>query len=799
MRRIFCTLIALLYLHTGFAQNARIAGSVIEASTKEPMEFVNVNLYKISDSLLLTGTVTNKDGQYAIQEIPPGHYYLEISFIGFKNVRVPSFELKSAMLRQMAQVQIEPSENILGEINITEEKSTYESGIDRKIFNVEKDIQSVSGTASTILENVPSVSVDIDGNVSLHGSGNVTILINGKPSPMMRTNAATALQQIPANTIERIEIITNPSAKYKPDGTAGIINIVLKKNTKQGLNGTLTLNAGNDNRYNGTLLMNYKPGKFNYFGSYGYRYDNRSRWATDLRTVFDSAGNKESAQDLYRSSDSRSQSHTATLGFDYEPDTMNSFGLSGYFEYYDLNREENTSTLLTDPADNVTSDYQRERINPEFEWDLSLESFFTHKFKKKDRELNFELTAADHYQEEVNENTTRYLVPVIPETKDNTLILQWEKQAEFLAEYISPVGEDKELEAGYSFEYIGQEFDFSGETFNTATNDWVKDTVHSQRFNFRQIIHAAYTTYSFDLGDIGVMAGVRAEQALITSHLITIDSTVPNNYFKLYPSLHLSLEIANGHELMLSYSPRVNRPEGDELNPFPEYTDPRNIEAGNPLLKPEQVHAVEFGYQFKNKTLSFLPTLYYKYTYDAFTEVSTYINDTVLLTSFDNLSNDQSTGLELVLTTRIKKLMNINLSGNLYYNQIDASNLGFLENKSTWTWNAKLALGIAAWKHGTIQLNPSYRSAQLTPQGENLPMFVMDGGLRQDVFKEKASLVLSVSDIFNTRKWSTRIDTPELQQTFTSKRRSQIIYFGFSWRFGKVLKKDEVLKFDDKM
>ncbi len=778
---------------------AAVSGNVVEKSTKEPMEFVNVGLFR-SDSSLVKGTVTDKDGNYNFNALAKGKYYIEISFIGFKTITTPVFTLEDAQKMNLGMQGIEVSEKILGEIDIIEEKSVFENGIDRKIYNVDKDLNSVSGSASSVLENIPSVTVDINGQVSLLGSSNVTILINGKPSPLMRRNSATALQQIPANTIERIEIITNPSAKYKPDGAVGIINIVLKKNTKAGLNGTLTANGGNDERFNTSLLFNYKPGKLNLYGSYAYRQDYRSRKMTDLRTSFDSLGNESSEQDLVSNTWYKPFTHMATLGFDWMIDSANEIGISGVYDYLGLSRADLTTTVIRDPFEVISSDYDRELDNNEFEWEMGFDSYWTHKFRKEDHELSFEFNGVDLFEFEDNKNKTVYRTPLLANTYDNTIIQLREKQFEGLVEYINPVGEDQELEAGYSLEYIGQEFDFYTENFDPVQNIFVKDDNKSNLFNCTQAIHALYTTYSFDIEDFGVMLGLRAEQTFITSELLTFDSLVPNDYFRVYPTLHLSWEFDDYQSMQLSYSRRINRPDGDELNPFPEYTDPRNIEAGNPLLLPEQSHSIQFGYMLKNKTITFVPTLYYKYNFDAFTEVTKYVNDTVLLTTFDNLASEQNAGLELIFSTKIKKFMNINLSGTAYYNQIDASNLGYSGNRSIFSWDSKLAVNIMPWKYGMIQLNANYRSERLTSQGVNLPSFGLNAGYRQDIFKQRASLVLNVSDVFNTMRWASEIDTPELKQVVTSKRKSQIVYIGFSWRFGRVLKvQNEDLKFDEKM
>ncbi len=773
-----------------------VTGKIVEQSTKEPMEFVNIALYQ--DSTLLKGVLSDKDGAFSIFDIKEGNYFLEISFIGFETIKTPIFSIAADVQIDKGIISISPSIHTLGGVEVSEEKSLMETAIDKKIYNVGKDIMSTSGSVSQILENIPSVSVGVDGIVTLRGSANVTILINGRPSSMMRLNSANALQQIPASTIERIEIITNPSAKYKPDGTAGIINIVLKKDTKMGLNGTLTANAGTNDRYNSSISLNYKPGKLNIYGNYGFRQDYRIRTSTDFRLIRDSSQNLISKYDYNNVANYRPQSHTASLGMDYDINSKNTIGVSGDYFYVDFLQTEEANTSISDSSEQIINNFNRNRLNNEYEWDKEIAAYLEHKFKKEDHTLNFELNLTDHYEQESNKFTSIYYNPSSPNTYDNTIIGQKEKGGEAVVEYANAINEDVEIEIGYTTEWINQDFNFYGERFEDSLNTWIKDIGKSNQFKFGQIINSGYITYAQSIEDFGVELGLRGENADITSNLITLDSVVKQNYFKLYPTIHLSLEMSDNAEVQLSYSKRVERPEGDELNPFPEYDDPRNLYAGNPLLKPEQIHSIELGYQFKNDTFTFVPSIYYKYKYDGFTEVSKYINDTTLLTTVENLSSSQYAGLEMIFAWRFKKILTMNLSGNLFYNEIDASNLGYSKKKSSFAGNLKLGASINITKSTALQLNANYRSSELTPQGKNLSGYSLNLGLRQNLFKDRVSLLLTVSDVFNSMRWQSEIDTPVLYQKTSSKRKSQIVYLGFSYRFGKVMKKNaEDLKFDE--
>jgi outer membrane receptor protein involved in Fe transport len=458
------------------------------------------------------------------------------------------------------------------------------------------------------------------------------------------------------------------------------------------------------------------------------------------------------------------------------------------------------SASLTDAQEKITSDYTRERYNKEYELERTLNANFQHDFEKEDQVLEFDLNLLDNFEVEDNKYTNVYRTPALSSTYNNVVVKNGDKETNFIAGYTYPISDSSKLEAGYSTELLRLDMDFAGEYYDPNLNTWLKDHTVSKRFLVKQDIHALYGTYSRSIKKFSYMTGLRMEQALVTSRLLSLDSIVPNNYFKIYPGIHLSYQINNRKEVQLNYSNRVNRPDPDDMNPFPEYRDPRNLRAGNPYLKPEQIHSVEFGYKFSKNNFSLIPSLYYKYRYNAFTQISKFINDSTLLTTYENLSTDESAGSELIVAVNVKKLLSLNFSTNVFYNKIDASNLGYSDNKTTIAANVKLGANINVSKTTMLQINSSYRSSMLTPQGKYLPSFILNAGMRQDLFKRKASVSLIVSDMFNTLNWTNIIDTPAMYQKVVSKRKSRIIYLGFSYRFGKsTIKVNEDLKFDERL
>ena len=383
-------------------------------------------------------------------------------------------------------------------------------------------------------------------------------------------------------------------------------------------------------------------------------------------------------------------------------------------------------------------------------------------------------------------------------TYDNTLIKQGENQSQLSIEYVNPVSEHIKIESGYILESRESDMDFSGEYFDPDSGEWISDAVKTNRFKFRENIHVLYGTYEEEIGKFGFLAGVRAEQAFLNANQVTTDTVIKNSYFRIYPSLHLTYKLNDIHELQLNYSHRIRRPEGDDMNPFPEYADPYNLRIGNPRLKPADVHSVEFGYQYKKNTTTFLSTIYYRYTYNGMTDITRYINDTVKLTTRENLTKSGSAGLELVLSNTFGTVGNINLSTNIFYNTINASGLGYATNKSIIAWSANLSAGINLSKSSVVQITSSYSAENLTPQGRQLPSFVINTGFKQEFLNRKLVLIATVSDVFNSLKNRTIIDTPELFEKIIRRRSARIIYVGVTYTFGNQMKKKEI-EYDNKL
>lgn len=782
-------------------ETGTVAGSVFDPAANRPAAVVTVALRKTGGGTPLATAVTDKQGLFALENVPFGEYQVVYGYLGLESQESAMFSVTAQhRATDLGRLVITNTAIKMEQFAVSARRQAFENSIDRKVYNVGKDIQSATGSASDLLQNVPSVQVDIEGNVSLRGDDNVLILVDGKPSTLMNAaNRATSLEQMPSDSIERIEVITNPSAKYKPDGTAGIINIVLKRQHEPGYSATIRANVGNDSRYSLGLTGNYHPGKYNFYGALNVRQDDRPRYTQENRTHPDPVTNLPLSTAQYTVERSRPLSRLVQAGVDDQVDADTKLGATVDYNYRTFFRTSTINNLSRNADGTVASDYDRDRTDPEWQKTVEFATTYQHGFAKEGQELSLELKHDRHWEQEDNHYADVYRTPVTPTSFDYTLIKPTETGTELTADYSQPFAKEAKLDAGYSLEGAKDDEDFHGGFLDPASGLWVVDPTTTNRFIYRDRIQALYATFGRPIGNFAYLAGLRAEFAEIDTDQVTTAVREQNNYLRLYPSLHLSYNLTDASQLQLNYSHRIHRPESDDLNPFPAYQDPYNLHAGNPQLLPEETHSVEAGYQYKKDDNSYLATLYYRQTYHAFTTVTRYIDSTTLLTTQENLATNRSGGLELVASGDLSHQITANFSSNIFYSEIDASNLGYSTNKSTIAWSAKLNASWHTSKSDMIQFNTNYTAKRLTPQGDRLPTFVANIGLKHDFKNKKTAFVLTVSDVFNSLKEETIINTPGLYDDIIRRRSSRIIYAGFVYSFGKASKKakDDALQFDN--
>jgi outer membrane receptor protein involved in Fe transport len=776
-----------------------VFGIVTDQSTHAPLENASVVLRSRADSTKVLGMATPKDGSFFFSNVPPGAYVVECSLIGHTSFRSPEFVIGPANSRvDLKTISLKPSVLVLDEVVIRSERSLFNSNIDRRVYNIDHDLMAKSSSVSDLLQNIPSVQVDIDGGVSLRGSSDVMVLINGKKSVLMGKSRADVLQQLPAASIEKIEVITNPSARFTPEGTSGIINIITKKGAGSGINGDVTGHLGTSDRHNENLSFGYKPGKLELFGNYSHRDDRRKRLGTDDRTLAASGPIQSYVESNQIAM--RPQVNLGSLGLNYHLDPKNTLELSG--EYFRPRRSRNgLSTIVTrDAAGTILTDHDRTQTGFELESETGVTGAFEHDFPKEDHTLRIEANVSDVPQREEAHFVEHWRTPAQPDPASDVVLSQAERLGHVTLDYSNPVNEHSKLEAGYALELHRQDIHSVADSLDVVQGVFLANAAKSYRFRLDQAIQGVYGTYQHSLGKFSALGGLRAEYARVSSPLVTGAPPFSDTYFGLYPTLHLAYQATEHGLVQLNYSRRIRRPESDDLNPFPEYTDPYNIDSGNPRLKPESMHSYELGYRMTGDHFTFGPTVYFRDRRNGFTRLTQALNDSTFIRTLANIGSDRSAGLEPVFTLSLGRTLQANLNGNVFYDQIDASNLGYTSKKSVVSWSGTFNVTVTPFAATMFEVSSNYRSARLTPQGDSRPSFVLNAGARQNLLRDRISLTLAVSDLLKTQRQDSFLDVSGIQQSVKNRRDSRIVYAGLTYHYGRPAKddkKDKPLQYED--
>lgn len=793
MKRIVFSLMIVFVCRFVLAQasGGSVMGVLKERISGLPLEFATVALYDMEKQQMIAGCTTDTEGRFRLTAIPAGTYYVEGSFVGYRPVRSKVLTVFAMKPVDAGTLYIEDAGEALEEVVVEGRKSTFVAKLDRKVFNVGQDLMSNAGSAGDLMQNIPSIEVDMDGVVSLRGNENVTILVNGKPSAMMSAKTrGDALNQLSANSIERIEVITNPSAEYKPDGVSGIINIVLKKDAKFGLNGTFNASLGSYGRHNAGVNLNYGMGKVNFWSGYAYRCDRYDRSIIDSRT---------SPADFINQTTygvGHPVSHTFRMGLDAILSVHDVVEVAGSYNRRNFRRNERVESVTEDRNHELSDFYFRNRdaLAKENMWEGSFR--YTHTYGKEN-EWGVDYTYSSESEDEMNHYSTQRMEERAKEKEG-----VWD--ANYL--HIGKLNWKHRLStqllfsAGYELEALRAEQNFH--VLDWSNDIFVPNPDRTSDFTHYRTIHSLYTTLEADLGRWKLLAGLRGEYADIKNCLFSLDSIATQHYTNLYPTLHAS-RMLNGHnELQLNYSLRVNRPEGSDMNPFAERINPLSLQAGNPYLKPEKIHSVEAGWLWRNDAgTSLMTTFYYRYITNQITVVSRYIAGGVLLTTKENLQSGQSAGAELIWNASVAHWLTFNWNVNGFFNQINAEKLGYGKSKNTFAWSTLLNMNFIPFRHCMIQLNARYRSATLIPQGCRDADCRINAGVKYDIPHTRLSLLASVTDLLDTYRRSYTLDTPELKQKVVRRRNPRIFYLGASWQFGgnRNKKQDTKLEYDESL
>lgn len=771
------------------ASTNTLTGKVYDASNQnQAVEFANVAIITPGDSSLVTGGITTQTGQFTIKGIPYGDYLVRVDFIGYKTSFIGPVELKAPKVT-LPEVYLNVDAFLLESAEIIAERDFMMSNIDRKTFRTSELIVSEGGTATEIMENIPSVEFDVDGNMSLRGSGNVRVLIDGRPTMLSGGDQESILQQIPASSIDRVEIITNPSAKYEAEGMSGIINIITKKTALGGFTGNVNIGAGTNNRYNLNADINYLRNKWNLIASAGINYRETERNTRSLR--INNSGEGIPVLDQESNGVDADLGYQLKFGADYKIDDNTTI----YANVSGNTSTEDETMLYSNQSRNFNGDildwYYRDANAIEDEYSLNANAGFLKQFKDSKKE--FALDFSHGYEEEKSVsvftlspyNSDFPLDPVLENNRNSVNEGNGLSRGKF--DFVLPINESILIETGALASYEELE---TSQLFDTAPvgseSNWNPENNASNTFKYTESIQALYANYRHALGDFGFQAGLRLENTVTNSRLLNTNEHFKNEYLELFPNAFVTYRLPADQQVKASYSRRISRPNSWSINPFNNYRDPFNIRTGNPFLLPEFTHSAELEYSKKFNSNSFTVAVYQRYTVNMIQRVRVLEGD-ITYNTFNNFGESQSTGAEASLNARLFKGFMLILSANVNQNKIISNNEDvFLVNRTTL---GGFGRGMVSYKFGngwSLQSSTFYRPETKTAQGKFKSITATDLAVKKTIFKGKGSVSVRVSDIFNTRQFEMETYGEEFTQTSLYKRQSRIGFINFSYRFGDL-------------
>lgn len=797
----------------------KITGKLIDEQSGKPIEYGNIVLYRLRDSSMATGTISNAQGKFVLENVNVGRYFIKISFIGFETKVIDSVFVSPRNPEvDLGTVTLSPAVVKLGDVVVQGEKEMIINNLDKKVINVEKDLTNVGGSALDVMQNLPSVTVDADGNVALRGSTNIRLLIDGKPTNMEGVSNYDILSQIPASQIEQVELITNPSVRYDPEGTAGIINIVLKKRKDAGINGIITLNAGTGDKYNTSFNFNYRLDGVNVYAGYDGRINRFKSNGTNERVS--SISPMSPFLNQVQSGLNKMNSHNFTLGADYNLNDFNSFSSSIKYRNNSFDNVTSNNDLTYDS--NYVLENEMIRSNNGDRSFKSLNFTFGYKktFEQKGRELTADFLYSDfkmnrledadqlNYVYYPSSSQTHSLRRLAGEGKNKMYILQ--------SNYTHPFESGIRIETGFqsTIRTIDTYSDYYN--FDFSTQSFVENLPLKNYFEYDEQIHAVYGIFSHSLFGIKYQIGLRGEQVYTKSNLPLTNQTFKKDYTSLYPSVHISYEFLPMNEIGFSYSRRVDRPNNRQLNPVVDYSDSLNVFAGNPYLNPQYTNSYEINL---NNALGFVflnTSLFYRTTSGIISTVSTLQPNGVLFNTFDNIAKSENYGVEFIWTQPIASWWRLVANFSYFRTKLDGQGIVNVNQDAT-SWMTRIMSSFTFWDKTQLQVVFNYNSPTITmgggmfgglggggrygtqviAQGKIYEMYGLDLALRKDFFEDKLSVTLRLSDVFNTRKFGGEITGQGFTAKFNRKMDSRILFLGISYKFNNYQNKRERLNPDE--
>jgi outer membrane receptor protein involved in Fe transport len=739
----------LFFFSVGFVHaQSLIKGQVVDADSGDPLEFTTLSVLQGSDSTLVTGGYTNDAGNFSLA-VAPDTYLLKIQFVSYETKFIDDVTVTGAA-KDLGKVTLGQSNAVLQEVVVEGQAEQMVLELDKRVFNVAQDLSNTGRNASEILDNLPSVTVDVDGNVSLRGSGNVRVLVDGKPSGLIGIGDTDGLRTLQGDVIERVEVVTNPSARYDAEGSAGIINIVLKKKKKSGLNGSFTANLGVPENYGASMNMNFRKSWVNFFVNYGVNYRNTPGRGNSYQEF-----NLPDTTFITRRENNRLRgglSHNIRVGTDFIINDYNTITAS--LLYNTSNQKNTTDTWYRDFT--IDNDLFRRTLRTddelEDEQNLEYEVYYKRTYEQKGRELSATVQFRESGEiEDAKQNEFEGFDDLSPTLFQRSLNDENERQWLIQADYVHPFAANAKFETGVRNTLRNIDNAFMVEELDQETDEWNLLPNFTNTFDYDENIYAGYAILSNKAGNWSYQGGLRIEATDIGIYLLETNERSEKNYVNFFPSAFLTYAFSKENQLQSSYSRRINRPGFRDLNPFFSFTDARNIRTGNPDLDPEFTDSYELGWLHNFTSGNIYFGAYYRFTDQVVARVSRVEDDGITYSRPENLSTENSFGFELNGSKDLTEWWNINGNVNVFRAITDGEAYGQDLGADTYAMSARFN---SKWKIPNlfeIQLNGFYRGPQQAPQGRRLAYYSFDLGATRDILNKNGTLALNVRDLFNTR------------------------------------------------
>ena len=786
MRNLYSlsVLLALLFVSQNIygqrGDNFLIKGRVIDARSGAPLSYTTVSLHSQADSSLVTGNISDDTGRFEIT-VPAGNYYAQVQFVSYASKIVPNITInRSNASVDLGDILLAEDAETLSEVVVAGQREQMELNLDKRVFNVASDITNIGRNAAEILDNVPSVAVDVDGNVSLRGSSSVRILVDGKPSGLVGLSSPDALRMLQGDLIERIEVVTNPSARYEAEGMAGIINIILKKDRRNGLNGSFTVNLGHPEDYGVSANVNVRRKWVNIFSSYGFNYRNSPGSGYTFRDFYDSDTLMNSTQDRLRGG----FSHNFRLGADFNLTDRSSLTASGFYRFSDQSSNMDVSYIYTNKNNGGSKRTLRTEEEVGDDSNIEFELNFTQNFARD----NQKLTAAAQYRkgdetEDASIVQRNYVGgEFLPGVTQSTL--NKEKNTDILlqADYIHPFSTDGQFEVGYksTLREINTQYD----AFEDVGGNWEAVAGYNNHFVYNENIHSIYAIVGNKVDKFSYQIGARAELSDVTTELRLTDEVNDRSYFDLFPSAHLTYELKNSNSIQASYSRRLSRPRFWNLVPSYSLGNEKSIRMGNPNLDPDYTNSFEVGYLKNWEKSSLYAGAYYRHTEGIVQWLIRSQGDTTITTPV-NFGTMDAYGIEANVSKDLAEWWKLSVNGNFYRAITDGMGFDGPLRSDNYTFSGRLNSRITIWKSVSYQTNVFYRAPEERPQGKSKSFASIDMALSKDILKGNGTLTLSVSDVLNSRKWRSETFGYNFYEESESQWRSRQFRLTFSYRLNQ--------------